>query len=120
MTTVAVDFDGVVHAYSRGWQDGSIYDGLAPGALDALRRLMSAHAVFIFTSRDPVTVSGWLNDHGLPARAQRPEDRNQSWTERGLLYVTNRKLLAVAYIDDLAIRFTSWEQALADLEKVLS
>src|SRR5690606_42044179 len=45
MKTVAVDFDGVIHAYSRGWQDGSIYDEPVPGAVDGLRQLMEQYAV---------------------------------------------------------------------------
>jgi hypothetical protein len=37
------------------------------------------------------------------------------WTTCGILLVTNRKLSAAAYLDDRAVRFTSWAQALADL-----
>lgn len=40
------------------------------------------------------------------------------WSERGQLLVTNRKLPAVAYIDDRGIRFESWDQALADLARL--
>lgn len=33
----------------------------------------------------------------------------------GVLLVTNRKLPAIAYIDDRAVRFTDWDQALREV-----
>lgn len=115
--TVAVDFDGVIHAYGQGWHDGSIYDGPISGALDGLRKLMEHYAVFIHTSRDSYSVAQWLDGHGIPAfveleSAGRVRD---FWTERDRVLVTNRKLPAVAYLDDRAVRFTSWGQALREL-----
>lgn len=110
--TVAIDFDGVVHRYSRGWQDGSIYDPPVPGALEGLRELMKGEAVFIFTARDVSAVSSWLLRHGFSIRNGYD---GQFWNERGVLLVTNRKFPARAYLDDRAVVFTSWPQALADL-----
>ncbi|MCX5000911.1 hypothetical protein [Streptomyces longwoodensis] len=118
-STIAVDFDGVIHAYSRGWQDGTIYDPPLPGALEALRTLMQDHAVFIHTTRDAATVAIWLADHGFDTVIDVPgsnHPKREFWNDQGLLLVTDRKLPAVAYIDDRAIRFQSWKQALAALE----
>lgn len=125
--TIAVDFDGVLHTYDRGWQDGSIYGDLMPGAVDALSQLMTDHAVFIHTTRNATQVAQWIEDrtgHGiecttrmtplLPAWWQWGK-RHTFWNTKGLLLVTNRKLPAVAYIDDRAIRFTSWDQTMRDL-----
>lgn len=63
--TLAVDFDGVVHRYSRGWHDGTIYDEPIPGAIDGLHALMRKDATFILTSRDPEQVAEWLEPRGL-------------------------------------------------------
>lgn len=113
--TVAVDFDGVIHAYSRGWQDGTIYDEAMPGAIIGLTRLMRQHSVFIHTSRDAKQVARWIEQrsgygiecttmiHPLPWK-------RKFWNTRGLLLVTNLKLPATSYIDDRAYRFESWEQ----------
>lgn len=119
--TIAVDFDGVIHGYSQGWQDGTIYDPPLPGAIDALTTLMKTHAVFIHTTRNAADVAGWLSEYGFdtvldidgPAHPKR-----EFWNEQGALLVTDRKLPAVAYIDDRGIRFKSWKQVLAELENM--
>jgi phosphoglycolate phosphatase-like HAD superfamily hydrolase len=104
--TVAVDLDGVVHRYSRGWADGTIYDPPVDGAYEALLRLATAGWRLVLhttRARDPAqaaAVAAWLEINGMA----------------GLFAeVTDRKPLAVAYIDDRAIRFTDWPQALAEL-----
>ncbi|MFJ8992647.1 hypothetical protein ACIRQH_19900 [Streptomyces sp. NPDC102279] len=110
--TLAVDFDGVIHAYSRGWADGTIYDPPVPGALEGLRALLDQDAVFVFTARDIGQVAAWLLDRGFHVRVGYD---GEFWNERGPLLVTNRKLPATAYLDDRAVRFTDWDQALAAL-----
>jgi len=116
MATVAVDFDGVIHTYDKGWQDGSIYGDFMPGAVVGLTRLMQHHAVFIHTSRKPRQVARWIEQRsgqGIECTTRVP--RKGFWNHRGYLLVTNRKLPAVAYIDDRGIRFESWDRVLADL-----
>ena len=111
--TLACDFDGVIHQYSKGWHDGTIYDPPMPGALDGLRALMEHHAVFIHTTRDLEQVAEWLTRRGFICCT---EHHGPFWNLRGTLLVTNRKLAATAYLDDRAVRFTTWDQALADLD----
>ncbi|MFE0727920.1 hypothetical protein ACFW2X_06650 [Streptomyces antibioticus] len=115
--TIAVDFDGVIHQYSRGWQDGSIYDPPMPGALDGLRTLMQRDAVFVFTARNPEQVADWLFKHGeFNITWEGPGAITcEFWNDRDRILVTNRKLPATHYLDDRAVRFTNWGQALADL-----
>jgi hypothetical protein len=103
MKTLAIDFDGVIHAYSRGWEDGSIYDEPVPGVADALAGLSRYFRLVIFTARDSPDlpkIRKWLAAEGL---------------DEHISEVTNRKPKAWAYIDDRAIRFESWGQALDTL-----
>jgi hypothetical protein len=103
--TIAVDFDGVIHDYYLGWFNKHIYGPPMPGALEGLKRLMKIYAVFIFTSRDPDQVAEWLTKQGFEVTTETPET---FWSEQGRLLVTQRKLAAVAYIDDRAHKFTTW------------
>jgi hypothetical protein len=118
--TVAVDFDGVIHAYSKGWQDGAIYDGPVPGAFEALALLMETSAVMVHTTREPGSVARWIREHsGIETCWHQDENTvPEFWNYRDCILVTRRKLPAVAYIDDRAIRFTGWKQALDDLGRL--
>lgn len=95
--TIAIDFDGVIHKYSKAYHDGSIYDGPIEGARDALRLLKKkGYKVVIFTARPNADeIVGWLKTHRIEVDE-----------------ITNKKPKAVAYIDDRAIRFTNWRDIL--------
>jgi hypothetical protein len=120
--TIAIDFDGVIHAYSKGWRDGSIYDEPMRGAFDAIRSLMGQGiAVFVHTTRPPKPVARWIEQrtgYGIECTTQvHPLPWKRTfWNQTGVLLVTQKKLPAVVYIDDRALRFESWPQALEDLE----
>ncbi|MEV1168575.1 hypothetical protein [Nonomuraea sp. NPDC049784] len=113
---IGVDFDGVIHAYTVGWHDGTIYDRPIQGALEGLRALMEHHPVFIHTSRNARQVAEWLAGHGFTCCVEGTIHAPMTfWNERGQLLVTNRKLPATAYLDDRAVRFTTWAEALDKL-----
>jgi len=113
--TIAVDFDGVIHAYRKGWHDGTIYDLPLPGAIDGLLRLIDEYSVFVFTTRECNRVGTWLLRAGLPITVKPDGDPNfPFWTGRETILVTNLKYAAVAYIDDRAYKFTDWDQTTLD------
>lgn len=111
--TIAVDFDGVIHSYENGWQDGSIYGTEIRGAFQSLRLLMEQDAVFIHTSREPSQVAAWLDTVGGFDCTTRCD--GTFWNLRGVLLVTDRKLPASAYIDDRGVRFHTWDNTLTVL-----
>lgn len=103
--TIAVDFDGVLHRYSRGWQDGKIYDRPVEGAVEAYYSLMDKgyHLVVFTTRTDLDAVRKWMHRHfDFEKRV------GHMWEPE----ITNVKPLAIAYIDDRGIRFTSWKDML--------
>ncbi len=92
--TIAVDFDGVIHRYSQGFHDGTCYDEPMEGAMEGLKKLQAkGYEIVVFTARPIVPVMAWLEKHfdGEPMK------------------VTNTKPVAIAYVDDRAIRFINWK-----------
>lgn len=104
--TLAIDFDGVIHCYSQGWQDGKTYDGPMPGAITALWDLYErGYDIVVHTCRtnhDEIhaMIEQWLDDED--------PDNPGCFPFR----VTNIKPPAIAYIDDRGVRFTDWKDIL--------
>lgn len=94
---IAVDLDGVIHAYSKGYHDGTMYDDPIPGAIEGIKKLQKAgYEVYVFTARNNTIplAKEWLKKHGLD------------------IEVSNIKKPAIYYIDDRAIEFKDWASTL--------
>ena len=99
---IAIDFDGVIHNFDRGWYDGTCYGKPISGSLEAIKELSNTFNVIIFTSK------------ALP---DRPLVNNKTgkqlvveWLQKYNIYkyifeVTYLKPRAEYYIDDKAIHF---------------
>lgn len=96
---IAIDFDGVIHKYSKGWHDGSIYDIPINNTRKALVILQKKFKIVIFSRRAVHqgidVIKKWMNKYKIPY------DR-----------VTGIKPRCRWYIDDKAITFTNWEKVL--------
>lgn len=104
MSVLAIDFDGVLHDTTNvrpGYKMGIPI----PGAKDAMEELHHGNTIIIFTvwatSADKVkAISDWLHYFGIPY------DR-----------ITAHKPAADVYLDNKAVRFSNWTQALEDIRR---
>ena len=110
--SIALDFDGVIHAYSLGWHTKDIYDPPMAGAHRALRLLSEVYGVFILTARPAHEVLPWCQAQFADLSFTLIPDDVRYWDRTGVIGVTNRKLPALAYVDDRAVRFTNWTDVL--------
>jgi len=100
---IAVDFDGVIHDFKNPIPHRRM-GGPVAGAKEAMERLASmGYHIVIFTvwggtEAGRKTIADWCNYYEVPF-----DD------------ITNIKPNASYYIDDKAIRFESWDQALSEI-----
>lgn len=134
---IAIDFDGVIHKYSKGWQDGSIYDEPFSGVFEAIEELMKENTVFIFSTRSPRQIKNWLMPYIMVSEYEAEGMGNDPtlwkytrygftaeiipfwkkfWNKKNVLGITRKKLPAIIYIDDRAYKFKGdWNKVLKDL-----
>ena len=108
--TICVDFDGVIADYSKGFQGDNIFGAPLPGAIKALNKLTNnGIKVIIFTTRkDSPELRKYLKDNEIPFDLINRNDEQPKTANQG-------KPLADIYLDDRAIRFDTWNQALDDI-----
>ncbi len=102
---IAIDFDGVIHKYSRGWQDGLIYDKPIAGSKKAVIALARKYNIVIFSRR--------ANEQGTRAIARWLVKNKIPYSE-----ITGEKPRAKWYIDDQAVHFTNWREAIMEINRL--
>jgi hypothetical protein len=108
-SNIAIDFDGVIHTFDKGYYDGTCYGEPIPGAIDAIKLLSKKFRVIIFTAKakpDRPLVNGktgtqlvseWLDKHGILNCVHE---------------ITSEKPRAMLYIDDNGYRFENWNDTI--------
>lgn len=92
--TIVFDFDGVIHKYSKGWQNGSIYDEPNQSVIKVIDKLRANDYIVDIVSTRCATEEGaksigeWLNKYGIEVD-----------------HILAHKPPALVYIDDRAINF---------------
>ena len=104
---ICIDFDGVIHSYERGWQDGSIYGSVVPGFFEWVERVRDHFKLVIYSSRSK-------SDDGVIAMGQWLHEQRNKWIAEGgkrnpteplEMEFAHEKPPAFLTIDDRAIRF---------------
>jgi hypothetical protein len=105
---LCIDFDGCVHSYERGWQDGEIYGTVVPGFFEWAAKAQEAFKLVIYSSRS-------ATDLGRMAMGVWIAERIRDWrAASGGTFIefsmAAEKPAAYLTIDDRAVCFTgNWE-----------
>lgn len=119
---ICIDFDGVIHGYSRGWQKGRIYDEPVPGSMEFLLSMISDNRfkVAIYSSRSKTPdllkdMRDWLFDELFVASSY--PTREMFYEEVFYkIFFPIKKPAAWLTIDDRAICFTGSFPSLDEID----
>ncbi len=105
--TLCIDFDGVIHSYEKGWQNGVIYGTVTPGFWEWAEKATRLFKLVIYSSRSK-------DEAGLAAMMAWMIEQRKAWRAIGGMHETpdplsfdfaHEKPAAFVTIDDRAIQF---------------
>lgn len=118
---ICIDFDGVIHSYERGWQNGEIYGTVVPGFFEWVERVRDHFKLVIYSSRSKdddgiIAMGTWLHKQ---RNAWIKAGGNRNPTEPLEIEFAHEKPPAFLTIDDRAIQFRGiWEDTDLDVESL--
>ena len=105
LNNIAIDFDGVIHTFDKGFHDGTCYGDPIEGSLEAIKELSKKFNIIIFTAK---------------AKPNRPLVQGKTGTELVIEWLTEHDVMqyvsevtaekprSQVYIDDKGYRFENW------------
>jgi hypothetical protein len=114
LKNLAIDFDGVIHTFDRGWYDGTCYGDPIEGSLEAIKKLSESYSIIIFTAKAKPSrplvngktgtelVEEWLTKHGVMKYVKE---------------ITSEKPRSQIYIDDKGYHFENWEDTITHIKE---
>lgn len=109
--SICIDFDGVIHDYSYGWQGIDVFYKVLPGASEATHQLHDAgYMIIIHTTRnDSPALRDFLKRNDICFDYINHNPYQPVGSERG-------KLKADIYLDDRGVCFTgNWDEAIKQI-----
>jgi len=115
LRNIAIDFDGVIHTFDKGWYDGTCYGEPLPGSLEAIIKLSETHNIIIFTAKAKPSrplvngktgvqlVREWLEKHEVMKYVSE---------------ITAEKPRSQIYIDDKGYHFQNWKDTMNYLDSL--
>ena len=109
LNNLAIDFDGVIHNFDKGWHDGTCYGDPIEGSLEALKQISEKYSIIIFTAKAKPSrplvngktgtqlVQEWLEKHNVMKYVKE---------------ITAEKPRSQIYIDDKGYHFENWDETL--------
>tara|TARA_R100000951_G_scaffold116779_2_gene130717 strand:- start:649 stop:1044 length:396 start_codon:yes stop_codon:yes gene_type:complete len=110
---IAIDFDGVIHNFDKGFHDGTCYGSPLINSIESIKEISQKYNIIIFTAK---------------AKPSRPLVDGKTGTElvwewldkykikEYITAVTSEKPRAFLYIDDKGYRFNNWEDTMTFLK----
>lgn len=105
--TLCIDFDGVIHSYENGWQNGVIYGTTTPGFWEWAEQAAKLFKLVVYSSRskDPdmnTAMMLWLYEQ---RKAWRASGGTHTVDDALSFEFSSEKPAAFLTIDDRAVRF---------------